>query len=97
MNNPFLLWSLQRLPGIFINLAVIYKSPFTVFMLECVLGESFMIGGVKGMEVQHPSKWFKEDYDKTRIHPHRGHSRLLLAGIQAAFSFGWIPADFLWG
>ena len=25
--------------------------------------------------------------------PHHCHSRLLLAGIQAAFPFGWIPAD----
>ena len=56
-----------------------------------------MIGGVKGVEAQHPSKWLKEDSDRTRIHPHCGHSRLLLAVIQAAFSFGWIPADFLRG
>jgi hypothetical protein len=60
MNNPFLLWSLQRLPGIFINLAVIYKSPFTVFMLECVLGESFMIGGVKGVEANIPQSGSKK-------------------------------------
>jgi len=34
-------------------------------------------------------------FSQTEIYLSRHrHSRLLLAGIQAAFPFGWIPADY---